>query len=227
MLKTDFHSHLIPGVDDGSRGAVETVAMARGLVDLGVERIHLTPHQYRMGNEFDVAELRKHTDEVWRMLARGNIPLEPVRGAEYYYGERLVDAIAGGEELITFEHEGETCILIELPMRAPAVGVRRVGAALIRRGIRPVMAHPERTQSLAHEPARIDRWLDAGWCLQLNLLSLVGAHGNDARELSRDFLADGLYDFTGSDIHRPAELPTLREAHRIFLELTSETEVLS
>ena len=223
MLHVDFHSHLIPAVDDGSRAAVDTVAMARGLEELGVKRVHLTPHQFRMGNAFDVMELRKLTDEVWRVTARAGIQIEFVRGAEYYYGEQLMDAVLGEQELITFEHNGETCVLIELPLRGPAIGVRRIGEALVRRRIRPVMAHPERGEALAADPERIERWWDAGWRFQLNLMSLVGRYGPDARRRAMEFLDDDLYDFAGSDMHRPSDLPALRDAHEVMKRM----EVLS
>jgi tyrosine-protein phosphatase YwqE len=219
MLSLDLHSHLMPGVDDGSQSPVETVAMARGLADLGVRRVYLTPHQYKLGNRFDPAELDRRTAEVARLLADARVPIEVGRGAENYYSEALLDAIARGEELATFDRDGERGILVELPMNQPAVGVRRVGEALARRGLLPVLAHPERTQGLSRDPARARGWRDAGWRFQLNLLSLVGRHGPEARELSRAFLRDGLYDFAGSDLHRPAELDWLRAAHDAFRAL--------
>ncbi len=216
MLRHDFHSHLMPGVDDGSRSPVETIAMAGGLAELGVERVYLTPHQYKLGNAFTAFEIKRRTDEVWRVLARAAVSIEVRAGAEYYYGERLLEAIASGEELITFEWEDEECLLVELPMHQPAIGVRRVGAALLRRGIRPVLAHPERTAGLAREYGRVHGWIDAGWRLQLNLLSLVGRHGGPAEEMAYAMLEDGLYACTGSDLHRPAGLPWLRQAHDVF-----------
>ena len=220
MLKADIHSHVMPGVDDGSRSPVETIAMAQGLVELGVETLYLTPHQYKLGNDFTLVDVQKRTDDVWRILARAGVTLEVKRGAEYYYGETLLDAIAAGVDLITFEADGDDCLLVELPMHQPAIGVRRVGDALQRRGIRPVMAHPERTSGLSREPERIDRWLDSGWRLQLNLLSLVGRHGGEAEELGRELLELGAYDFVGSDLHRPAELDWLRSAHEAYRTVT-------
>jgi tyrosine-protein phosphatase YwqE len=220
MLTTDFHSHLMPGVDDGSRSPVETVAMARGLSELGVSRVYLTPHQFRLGNSFTAEELARRTDEVARLLAGAGIPLEVRCGAEHYYGEELLDAVGGRGELVPFELEEEPCLLVELPLHQPAVGVRRMGEALLRRGIRPVLAHPERTAGLSRDHDRARGWREAGWRFQLNLLSLVGRHGPEAEHLARLFLAEGLYDFAGSDLHRPSELAHLREAHHAFRALS-------
>jgi protein-tyrosine phosphatase len=219
MLSIDVHSHLMPGVDDGSQSPVETVAMARGLADLAVKRVYLTPHQFKLGNSFEPLELDRRTGEVARLLEGAHVPIEVRRGAEHYYGVELLDAISSGAELATFDREGERCLLVELPLNQPAVGVRRVGEALAARGILPVLAHPERTAGLSRDPGRARGWRDAGWRFQLNLLSLVGRHGPEAREVSRVLLMDGLYDFVGSDLHRPAELDSLRAAHDAFRAL--------
>jgi len=224
MLRSDLHTHLMPGVDDGSRSAVETVAMAKGLAALGVERVYLTPHQFKLGNELDVVDVKRRTDAVWRILARAEVSIEVRAGAEYYYGERLLDALAREEPLITFEWEGRESILVELPMHHPAVGVRRVGETLVRRGLCPILAHPERTPSL--EPDRIRGWRDAGWRMQLNLLSLVRRHGSEAARVSHWMLRKGLYDGVGSDLHRPSDLAALRQAHETYRSLAGN-EVMS
>ena len=224
MLQVDFHSHLMPGIDDGAKSPVETIAMARGLKELGVERVYLTPHQFKLGNRLELLDVQRNTDEVWRVLARAEIELEVCRGAEYYYGEELLDALAGGTELITFSWDGEECLLVELPMNQPAVGVRRIAEVLLRRGVHPVMAHPERTTGLHREFERVERWRDAGWRLQLNLLSLVGRHGQEAEELAYLMLEDGFFDCVGSDLHRPNELGWLRQAHDAFRAVTEEVK---
>lgn len=219
MLVSDIHSHLMPGVDDGSRSPMETVAMARGLAELGVQRVYLTPHQFRLGNRFAAPELKRRTDEVSAFLARAGIDLEVRCSAEHFYGEELLDAVGGRGDLVTFDWESGNCLLIELPLHQPAVGVRRVGEALLRRGVQPVLAHPERTAGLSRDYGRAHGWRDAGWRFQLNLLSLVGRHGPEAEEVSKALLGEGLYDFVGSDMHRPAELGPLREAHAAFRTL--------
>jgi len=220
MLSSDIHSHLMPGVDDGSRSPVETVAMARGLAKLGVRRVYLTPHQFKLGNSFTKAELQRRTADVARLLEGEGIPLEVCCGAEHFYGEDLLDAVAGRGELVTFDWEEAPCVLIELPMSQPVVGVRRVGEVLLRRGVRPVLAHPERTSGISGDLDRLHGWHEAGWSLQLNLLSLVGRHGVEAERVGRDLLERGLYDFVGSDLHHPADLPSLRDAHAAFRALT-------
>ena len=220
MLRTDIHTHLLPGVDDGSRSPVETIAMARGLAELGVERVYLTPHNFKLSNRLSPLEVKRGADNTWRTLARAGVSIEVRPGAEYYYGEELLDALSRGEELIPLDVDGEAHLLVELPLHQRAIGVRRVGEAILRRNMRPVLAHPERTAGVLHEIDRVHDWVAAGWLLQLNLPSLLGRYGASAREAAHILLAEGLYAFAGSDLHRPAELEGLRHAHAAFRELT-------
>jgi tyrosine-protein phosphatase YwqE len=219
LLTTDVHAHLIPGIDEGSRTIGESVTMARALADLGVRRVVLTPHQFRFGNDLACADVRARTDEVRDALARASVPIEVLPGAEHYYGERLYDAVAADEELLTFDPDadGSRFLLVELPLRDPAVGVAAFAGALRRRGILPLMAHPERVSSC--DVDRVREWRDAGWLHQLDLLSLVGRYGREASTLAHEALEAGLYDRVGSDLHRMNQLDSLRAAHRRFASL--------
>ncbi len=221
-LELDLHTHLVPGVDDGSRGGPETVAMARGLASLGVRRVHLTPHQYRFGNEFTPVDARAQAAQVRDLLARAGIALEVEAGAEYFYGSRLLAALERDEPLIATAVGPERCVLIELPFDRPVVGVRRLGTALRRRGLRPVLAHPERLGALLPPRARLDEWRRAGWQFQLNLLSLSGFHGEEPRAVASALLREGLVDHVGSDLHRPSDLDMLARAHETWRRLAPQ-----
>jgi len=212
LLCTDIHAHLVPAVDDGSRGPLDTVEMLRGLAALGVERVHSTPHQFRFRNDFTVEELEIQAGGVRRLAEQAGLVIEVVPGAEHYFGERLLDALQKGEPLCTFESEGGRHLLIELPLNQPAAGVRRVGELLLEREITPVMAHPERLVPRLASLERVRDWIASGWKLQLNLPSLVGAHGRDAEAAARELIAVGEYAFAGSDLHRPSELDALMRA---------------
>lgn len=218
-LHVDIHTHLVPDADDGSRGAVETVAMARDLASLGVTRIHVTPHQFRMGNDFAAKELREMADRVAQLLAAARIPVEVVAGAEYCHGERFVRALERDEELLTFEHEGRPHLLVEFPLDRQVTGARAVARELARLGIRPVLAHPERYAARGVGLDRMLAWNDEGWLFQLNLTSLVGAHGGPARSRGLRLCAEGRYAFAGSDIHRPWDIEGVRRAHGALREM--------
>ena len=212
MLTTDFHTHLVPGVDDGSRSPSETILMARGLVALGVRRVHLTPHQFRYGNHFDKNTVEEHAAGVRRLLAEAEITLEVVAGAEYCLGLSFLDA-AERDELWGFSHEGGSHLLAEFPPGQPFVGARAAAELLQQRGFVPVLAHPERYGLDLRELGRLR---DADWRFQVNLPSLVGRYGRGARRTADALVAQGWDDFFGSDLHQPGDLAALRTAHAVY-----------
>lgn len=223
MLATDVHSHLVPGVDEGSRDLAESLIMARGLERLGVKRLHLTPHEMRFGPALGAQRVRSLVGEAGDAFARAGVGLEIVAGAEYYFGERLLDAVQAGADLVTWPSHGSSgpgpSVLIELPLREPVVGVGRLGRLLVQRGIRPVMAHPERVVALQFDAQRLTRWRSEGWRFQLDLLSLVGAYGLEARDVATRLLQVGAYDVVGSDLHRASQLDDLARAHDAWRRL--------
>jgi protein-tyrosine phosphatase len=210
-------------MDEGSRDVAESRAMLRTLVGLGVRRVHATPHQYRFGARRTAAEIAARTEALRQEIGRDAPDVEIVPAAEHLYGERLLTAVERGEELVTWplpNGGGVRGILVELPLREPVIGVERVGAALLRKEIRPVLAHPERVEAAMGGLERSRSWRAAGWELQLDLLSLVGAYGRGAERSAREHLAAGLYAWVGSDLHRASQLPALERAHREYERLT-------
>ncbi len=217
-LAIDFHTHLVPGVDDGSRSPSETVSMARGLAALGVRRAHLTPHQFRCGNRFDADAMAQHAHGVHQLLAEAGIALEVLAAAEYCLGRQFLEAVER-DELWGFPHDGRNHLLAEFPPGQPFVGARAAAGLLEQRGFVPVLAHPERYGLDLRELGRLR---DAGWRFQINLPSFVGRYGRDARRTADALVAQGWGDFFGSDLHRPGDLAALRTAHAIYRTRTRE-----
>jgi protein-tyrosine phosphatase len=144
-------------------------------------------------------------------------------GAEYLYSERFLDALERDEELLTWRENGRERrhVLVELPLRDPSVGVDHIGRRLVERGIVPVMAHPERVVQAQFNPAHVERWVESGWLLQLDLLSLAGSYGRESARLAERLLTAGRYHFTGSDLHRPVQLGALEAAWEAYHRLTA------
>lgn len=222
MLHTDVHCHVLPAIDDGSRTAAESLLMARGLADLGVRRLHATPHQFRMGNDLDPAWVRDRVAALQEEFRAQGVELELHASAEHLFSERLLEALERGEPMLSWsggENGAEECLLIELPIREPVVGVSALARRLAQRGVVPVMAHPERIQMVQRKPSLLETWRQAGWRYQLDLLSLVGGYGRHATWVSTELMRLGAYSFVGSDLHRPSQLQSLARAHDRFRQL--------
>src|SRR5215813_9478864 len=171
----DLHCHLLPGVDDGARTPEDALAMARALVSVGVSTVAVSPHARAGCAPVEVCVERLGT--LRRALADAGVPLTLELGAEY--------------------------VLVELPYTAPVPALPTLIFQMMRKGVVPLLAHPERCLELQ----RADRAAEAvglGARLQLDVGALGGRYGPVARRAARELLDRGLYSVAATDLHAPA-----------------------
>jgi protein-tyrosine phosphatase len=221
---TDFHSHLIPGVDDGAQGPAESAAALVQFRADGVTQIITTPH-FNGSLTHDASQLAARLDELdagWELLravvaedaAGSGVPLRVERGAEVALDTPEPDLSDSRIRLA-----GGNFVLVEYPgLRLPPVNAEIAISFIRRQGYVPVLAHPERYRNLEASLADLARIRDAGAHLQLNAGSIAGDYGKTAAAHARNILARGWADFVCSDHHaigRPATgrfVRTLSEA---------------
>lgn len=221
---TDYHCHLLPGIDDGAAGLKESLDMARILARIGFTTVYCTPHRIRSCYENDPPRVRVATAILQERLDEERIPLKLVPGCEHYLDEFLFEDLGVAESI------GERkAVLVEVPFRAGPELLHPTIRAFKERGLRPLFAHPERCRCfeptvkeqglrgalsmLIGKPRTLDlegsevSWLqDAGAGFQGNIGSFAGLYGREVRERALLFLRNGVYSCLGSDAHRPEEL---------------------
>ncbi len=143
MRCTDFHSHILPGVDDGSRSVAESLEMLRMEASQGIRKVIATPHFY--AHRDNPEHFLKRRNAAWEalreaMAAEPGLP-EIIPGTEVYYfpGMSESDAI----EQLTIG--SGRFLLLEMPMApwTPAM-YREMEAIYAKRGITPIIAHIDR-----------------------------------------------------------------------------------
>jgi protein-tyrosine phosphatase len=215
----DLHCHILPGVDDGSLGIDDSVAMARQAAEDGIEAICATPH-IRHDHDVRIAELAGKVEEVNARLREEGVPVTVLRGGEV--AETAVEGL-GDEELELVALGSGRCVLLE-PASGPLGDslVRRVGH-LGERGYRAVIAHPERHLS-ADMYDRIAGLIGDGALVQAtaDFFLREGGIGAGMRALAEA----GLVHVLSSDAHsslggRPVRLAAAFEK---LLELPSMAE---
>ncbi|HEX5971668.1 MAG TPA: CpsB/CapC family capsule biosynthesis tyrosine phosphatase [Gemmatimonadaceae bacterium] len=186
----DLHSHLLPGVDDGSPSVERSAPVLKRFADQGVECVVLTPHL--TASRVAQAPHARHAELLQALRAAVPDGPELRLGWEIMLDEPNVDLRA--RELALGE---STAVLVEFPRVAvPA----RAGAELSRirgSGLVPVLAHPERYWGCT--PEKVVEWRAAGAVIQMDVASLAG-RGTIAAT-ARALLADGLVDLFSSDNH--------------------------
>jgi len=196
----DIHSHILPGLDDGSKNMAETLGMVRQLHEAGFKTLIATPHVIEGRDFLSHQEILATTEQVRKSVAKAGIPVEILPGAENYIFPDLAKCARAGK-LMTLGNTGKY-LLVEFPMLEIPHYTDQVFFELQVLGITPVLAHPERNKGLADEPERVLEWAKKGILFQLNIRSLSGHYGPQARQLAEILLRSDLIHVLGSDTHR-------------------------
>ncbi len=210
VLKTDFHSHLIPAIDDGSKSLEDSIELIKGLMDLGYKKIITTPHvmndYYKNTPKIIKSGLKKVQEEINRQ----NLAVELEVSAEYYLDEDFERKINNGE-VIPF---GDNYILFELPFIAEPPNFSQVIFTLQSMGYKVILAHPERYGYYYNNFNTFQDLVDRGVYLQLNLMSLTGYYSPETQKIAEKLIDNNLVQFLGSDLHNTRQLEILKQATR-------------
>jgi protein-tyrosine phosphatase len=209
----DIHSHVLPGVDDGSKSLEQSVAMLEAASQSGTTDLVASPHAS--------PDWHYDPETVDRLLtelrAANPTPIAIHRGCDFHLDFDLVqDALAHPAK---YSINGGRYLLIELPDRIPLRTVPPILDSLMRKGLTPILTHPERYRVLRESISETADWRAAGCLVQITGQSLLGQFGSTARKLSEWLMERDLVDFIASDAHdtetRP---PGLREVHGLVKE---------
>ncbi|MBC8053968.1 MAG: capsular biosynthesis protein [Sphingobacteriaceae bacterium] len=197
-IKTDLHSHLIPGVDDGAQDMEESVALVKRMRDLGFTKLITTPHIMADFYKNSSDSIRQGLELVQEELVKRAINIEIAAAAEYYLDETFENKLNKGDILTL----GNNYILFELSFINYPKNLFEIIDTMLQKGYTPLLAHPERYSYLSGSLENYERLKDAGCYLQMNTLSLTGHYGKPTQKVAEDMVDHYLIDFLGSDLHR-------------------------
>lgn len=209
FLKTDIHSHLLPGIDDGVQTFEESAQMVERFVKMGYQKLITTPHiksdAYRNTPEIILNKLT----ELKNYLESKNINIEIEVAAEYYIDEWFVALLESGQKLLTF---GNNNILVETSFLNKPYNLLEVIFELQSAGYRPVFAHPERYTYIQEDMSLLDKLIQRGVLLQLNANSLAGYYGRAAQKIACKMIDRKMVHLVGSDCHGKRHMNALQKA---------------
>ena len=217
----DLHCHYLPGIDDGVRTLDEGLAVLTGLARLGYETVIATPHIRTAMFENDKAGLERAYAELVAMSA--GVPGMPNTGlaAEHYCDDVFWQLFQRGEAV---PYPGGKAALVEFHYEVWPRRVDDVFFEMQVKGVRPVLAHPERYAALATTTDPIDPLLDVGGVALLDLMSLVGRYGRRAERAAERMLDEGVYYAACTDTHRPSDVALVANAIERLRELVGDDE---
>jgi protein-tyrosine phosphatase len=217
----DLHLHYVPGVDDGVTTVADARKVCRELKALGYGQLVTTPHIRDGMFDNRKAGLQQAFAELLREL--GDDPSLPALAlsAEHHCDSLFVDLFEKGELV---PYPGAHALLVEFPNEAIPVGFDRFAFRLAQKGLKPVIAHPERYVQLFKRTDAVDALLDQEVGLQLDIMALVGKYGRSARKAAERMLEEGAYTIAATDTHRVEDIPRVGEALSLLHKLVGDDE---
>ncbi len=196
----DIHTHIIPGVDDGS----ESIRMSLGMLALsaesGITDVVATPHCNIPGEADNYVSMELYTAllNLRNEAERAGIPVRVLRGMEVFATPELPDLI---RERKVWSLNGTHYLLMEFAFDEDPSFCRELLEKLRKMGVRPVIAHPERYFFVQDDPQIAYEWCTTGCALQVNKGSLLGRFGQGPERTARLLVEHGLAACVASDAH--------------------------
>lgn len=198
-MKLDFHSHILPGIDDGATDIHNAVQLASAMKEWGFERVTCTPHitgKFRNTPE----TIRPAFDTLQEALYVHGVDLEIKMSAEYRIVPQTWPEVLEKGWIMPIE---DRFVLMELPIFDPtdigALKPLEEFKKVISMGLIPLLPHPERYFYLSRR--ELMEFLEAGVRIQSNYGSLAGLYGDTAEQNARCLADEGLISYWGTDMH--------------------------
>ena len=222
----DLHTHILPGVDDGVQTEDEAVEFARVAVEDGTRVMVATPHCKEGSWVNERAEILERVERLRSRLAREQVPLELLPGAEVHLCPDLAERIQDGRAT-TLADNGKT-LLLELSLSQVAVDLENLVFRLKLAGVETLFAHPERIRFFQDDFSRFEAVVRLGAWAQLTTGSVLGQFGSVAQEFSTEALRKGMIHVLASDSHNlRGRRPVLGEAVQATVPLIGEARARS
>lgn len=195
-LLVDLHSHLIPGIDDGSQSMQESLTLLKRFEELGYKKVITTPHTMIDAYKNTRKSILKGLKELQNEARQQGVSLEVEAASEYYLDEGLLPLIEKEEVLLI----ANRYLLFETSYTHRPAQLEEVIFEILASGYTPLLAHPERYRYIT-DPQEFKQLKELGVLFQVNLNSFGGHYGAHAKKHAKFLSQEGMIDFLGSDTH--------------------------
>jgi protein-tyrosine phosphatase len=218
----DLHSHILPGIDDGSKSLEMSLEMARIAVADGIRIMACTPHIYPGLYLNDTAGITAARDTLQNALNVYGIPLQLTTGADVHLVPGLLQGLRAG--VVPTLHKTRYLLLEPSHHVAPPRFAESV-FQLVAAGYVPVITHPERLTWIEdHFQVFVDLTRQGAW-IQVTAGALTGHFGARAKYWAERFLGDGLIHILATDAHSSTRrIPVISEAKAIAERMLGAAE---
>ena len=206
----DFHTHILPNIDDGSRSIEETFNLIKEAKNVGFEAIISTSHYIEEYYETNAPEREVWINAIYENLQAKNIDINLYLGNEIYLSENIIKLLEEGKASTIND---TSYVLFEMPLNAEPMNLYDVIYEMMQYKLVPILAHPERYSFVQKEPELIYDLIEKGVLMQANFGSILGIYGEKAQIIVKKFFENNMIHFLGTDVHRQNSIyPKVPEA---------------
>ncbi len=215
----DFHSHIIPNIDDGSQSIEDTICMLEEAKKVGFTDIISTSHYIEDYYEVDEKKRKEYIDNIQKEVEGINI----IIGSEIYVTHNIVNLI---NEKKASTINNTRYVLFELPMNSNVLYLKNVIFSLLENKFIPIIAHPERYSFIQKNPNWLIEYIEMGVLFQANFGSIYGIYGKECQKTVQLLLKNNMIHFLGSDVHRKNSIyPKMPDILRKIEKVISKEKV--
>jgi len=201
---TDFHNHILPGIDDGANSPEESLDLIKKFKEFGIENFIATPHV--MGDYY--SNTPQTINRALKKVQSLDNSLKIKAAAEYMMDNHLIDIIEKNDILTVTTKN----VLVEMSYIQPPINLPEILFKLQNHSFSPILAHPERYPYLYSKG--LDKYHDLksrGCSFQLNMLSLSRHYGSGIQKIAFQLLENDMIDYISSDVHRMDHLEKIEK----------------
>jgi protein-tyrosine phosphatase len=206
----DIHSHILPGLDDGSKSWEMTVEMCRLAIEDGITHMVATPHADE-SYSYNRDRVREVVVELDRRIGD---QITFSIGCDFHLSYDNVEDAMTHPQRYTISAKGY--LLVELSDYGIPPKISDTFFKLQSAGMTPIITHPERNAILQSQPELILGWVEAGCLVQVTASSVTGSWGDTAQRIAIWLLDHNAVHVLATDAHddknRPPILSQAREA---------------
>ncbi len=202
---TDFHNHILPGIDDGAQTLEDSIQLVNAFENLGIRNLVATPHV--MGEYYPntPATINSALKEI---KAKINSPTKITAAAEYMMDQYFTNLIENNDILTVIDDK----VLVEMSYFQAPINLNEILFNLQNNSFSPILAHPERYAYLhSRDLEKYKDLKNRGCRLQLNMLSLSGHYGDRIQKTAFNLMENNLIDFISSDVHKIEHIEKIKK----------------
>ncbi len=219
-LKTDIHSHLLPGIDDGVKSLDESIEIIKKFISLGYKKLIITPHvmedTYNNSTKIILNKFKELQNAV------KNLDIELDISAEYYADSEFLKRIETGDLLPI----NDKYLLFETSYYEKPINLEEIVFKIQTKGLTPVLAHPERYRYI-EDLDDYKKLKDLGVLFQCNINSFGGFYGKNVQKKVKYLAKQHMIDFLGSDCHSMKYMDLLEKVikNKNFIKLIEKNSI--